>query len=634
MLALAIAMLSLSAGTAAASGWLPSVNVSAVNSGATSSDVSAQDVAVDGQGNAVAVWVQSGEAGSEAVESATRPAGGPWSGPVEISDPGEEPLWLQVVANPAGDAAVVWVGYGSGSQLIVRAATRPAGGAWSEPVELSDPESDADEPRIAIDEQGTVTAIWTAGELNGYGVVEAATRPAGGDWGEPVELSDGLASQPQVAVDPQGEVTAVWTLLDTARDDGVIQSKTRPAAGEWSPEAVDVSGAGALASEPTIAVDAQGDATAVWGRRDIPAPNGFLTFVQTAQRVDGVWSTPFTLSNEDGLAGDVDVTVDPQGNATAIWFYWGTARFVQVRSRTAAGTWGQTATLSKKSGSLEPQEGELQVVADADGDVTALWGSWAAPNLIVRSAHLEVGGTWSTPLTLSAPGSYSLWPQMAVAPQGYVTAVWSGRQGTSQAVRSRVFDPVAPELGEVTIPASGMVGEPVAMSVDPFDLWSPVATTWDFGDGGTAAGARVEHCFGSPGERTVTVTGTDLAANATSTTRTITIAPDPSPPIGIAPCGGALPPDPPRPPASQPPGAEPAPLPVAPPACVVPKLAGKTLKAAKRSIKAANCKVGLVRKPKWLQGAGRRALVVKSSNPKAGASPANGKVHLELRPKS
>jgi hypothetical protein len=633
LFAWAIALLSLSAGTASATGWLPPVNVSGVNSPAASSDLSAQDVAVDGEGNAIAVWVQSGEAGWETVETATRPAGGHWSGGVELSDPGEEPLGLQVAVNPAGDAAVIWAGYGSGSGLVVRAAIRPAGGAWSEPVALSDPEDDADEPSIAIDAQGTVTAVWTAGELNDYGVVEAATRPAGGDWGEAVELSDGLASTPLVAVDPEGEVTAVWTLVDLNRYDGVIQSKTRSAAGEWSAEAVDVSGEGALASEPTIAVDPQGDATVVWRRQDIPGPNGIHTFVQTAQRVDGAWSAPFSLSNEDGIAGDADVTVDPQGNATAIWFYWGTSRFVQVRSRTAAGAWGETVTLSAKSGMLEPQEGNLQVAADAGGNVTALWETWAAPNLTIRSARLEVGGAWSAPVTLSAAGSYSLWPQMAVDPQGHVTALWSGRQGTTQAVRSRVLDPVAPELRELTVPASGTVGKPVAMAVDPFDLFSPVATSWNFGDGGTGAGATVQHCFSSPGTRTVTVTGTDLAANVASATRTITIAPDPSPALGIAPCGGPVPLDPPRPPSLQPPSHNPAPPPAAAPTCVVPKLAGKTLKAAKKLIRAANCKVGLVRRPKPLQGKGRQVLVVKSSNPRAGASPASGKVHLKLRPR-
>jgi hypothetical protein len=67
-----------------------------------------------------------------------------------------------------------------------------------------------------------------------------------------------------------------------------------------------------------------------------------------------------------------------------------------------------------------------------------------------------------------------------------------------------------------------------------------------------------------------------------------------------------------------------------PPVCVVPKLAGLKLAAAKRKITVANCKVGKVRKLKGLKG---KVLVVKSSNPAVGAKPGNGKVHLKLGPK-
>jgi hypothetical protein len=70
-----------------------------------------------------------------------------------------------------------------------------------------------------------------------------------------------------------------------------------------------------------------------------------------------------------------------------------------------------------------------------------------------------------------------------------------------------------------------------------------------------------------------------------------------------------------------------------PPACIVPKLVGKTLARAKTALTAAHCKLGTVHKPKRPHGKKWRALVVKSSNPAAGARPANGKVNLTLGPK-
>ena len=83
------------------------------------------------------------------------------------------------------------------------------------------------------------------------------------------------------------------------------------------------------------------------------------------------------------------------------------------------------------------------------------------------------------------------------------------------------------------------------MSADPFDVWSAVESSWDFGDGGTGTGASVHHCYSTPGERTVTVTGTDGAANETSTSGTIVIEPNPDIAAGIDPCDFE-PPDPPQ----------------------------------------------------------------------------------------
>jgi hypothetical protein len=69
------------------------------------------------------------------------------------------------------------------------------------------------------------------------------------------------------------------------------------------------------------------------------------------------------------------------------------------------------------------------------------------------------------------------------------------------------------------------------------------------------------------------------------------------------------------------------------PGCIVPKLVGKKLKAAKKKIKAAGCKVGTVQKPSQPKGKGRRPLVVKSSSPAAGARSVSGSVNITLGPK-
>jgi hypothetical protein len=70
-----------------------------------------------------------------------------------------------------------------------------------------------------------------------------------------------------------------------------------------------------------------------------------------------------------------------------------------------------------------------------------------------------------------------------------------------------------------------------------------------------------------------------------------------------------------------------------PPRCVVPKLTGETLARARTALIAARCRLGAVHRPQRRKGTGLGPLVVKSSAPRAAASPADGTVDLRLGPK-
>ena len=75
--------------------------------------------------------------------------------------------------------------------------------------------------------------------------------------------------------------------------------------------------------------------------------------------------------------------------------------------------------------------------------------------------------------------------------------------------------------------------------------------------------------------------------------------------------------------------------PLAPPitSCRVPRLAGKTLAAAKAGLIGADCSLGKVTKPRARRGQKPPALVVKSSSPAAGATASGAVVALTLEPK-
>lgn len=536
---LLVATLAAASGGASAAGWLPQVDASPPD------DHALPAVAVDAQGGAVAVWRQHVASSVWRIVAATRPLGGRWSDPAEIT-PADVTVRLPSVAvAPDGDAVAVWGRKGASNVTSIWAARRPAGGTWDEPVEVADGRGDCGHD-VVLDADGNATAIWCdMGDLeeSGY-VVQAASLPLDGAWGDPVRLSDEPSVyEPDFAlvVDGDGDATAIWTQHDDGADGAVVQSKRRPAGGTWSATATVLSDAEADAADPQLVVDPLGAVTAAWALAE-----GAEHAVQTARRPAGDdWEEPVDLARyaaaDDDFYPDLGLAADPQGTVTAAWSPGG--HVLRASTRAAGGAWRAPVDLTVTDASGWWRVSDPEVVVDPQGAATVTWlaavGAFSGPYPAayqLRSVHRPSGGAWSPPADVSAARELGLW-ETVVDPFGYVTAIWSeATVGSNRTVRSRVFDPVAPLLRAVTVPAGGIAGQPVTMALDAFDLWSPVTASWTFGDGGSATGTSVGHCFSTPGEHAVTVTGTDAVGNATSAARTIAVAADPAVAAGVDPC--------------------------------------------------------------------------------------------------
>jgi hypothetical protein len=233
-----------------------------------------------------------------------------------------------------------------------------------------------------------------------------------------------------------------------------------------------------------------------------------------------------------------------------------------------------------------------QVAVDPQGNAVALWERSNGTNEIIQGAVRPAGGVWQEPVSLSAAGEEAFDPQVTVDPQGNAVAVWERPNGTNEIIQGAGYDAAGPLLEGLGIPATGTVGQPLAFAVSPLDVWSALgATSWSFGDGGTASTTSATHAYATAGSYPVKVTSADLLGNTTSASATIAIAPAATQRAS----------------------------------CVVPKLKGKKLKAAGKAVKKADCRVGKVKGKK-----SKSAKVTKQS-PKSGKVLAPGaKVNVKL----
>jgi hypothetical protein len=289
--------------------WSAPVTLSAAGAGSAL-------VTAGPEGNVTAVWLVEREEGRRsAVQSATRSAGGSWSASVTLSPPRKGARSPQIALDPQGGATAVWEEEYSGA---IESSTRSSGGIWSAPVTLSATGVRANRPQVAVDSQGNATAVW-AGRASNGGRIQTATRPAGGTWSAPVSISKAghrHVQDPQIAVSPQGETTAIWQ-----RSNGselVVQGATRPAGGGWSRPVDITTGHGRGGQHLQLVVDSWGNATAIWEGYDTrPGPN---FAIQAAKHPPGgVWSQPIDISRWTKSLGEPQIAVDPQGRSTAIW---------------------------------------------------------------------------------------------------------------------------------------------------------------------------------------------------------------------------------------------------------------------------------------------------------------------------
>lgn len=495
---------------ASAAAWLPVQDLPTVP----------HDIAVDDDGDAVVV----GLGADNVIRATDRRFGVPWwTAPVVLAGTGDTlPSKPKVTVDGNGNAVAVWSATNAGERLI-RVANRPAGGTWSTPAKLSDNATNwGDHYALATDRQGTTTVVWTELEGSNY-IVRTLSQAARRSWPAadafPTTLTnsgEGTTASPNVAVGDHGKVTVVWIGFEPGPGgSGVVnsvRSRSRDtSSGAWS--TVRKLSTGGLVETPTVVSDTAGNATAVW------AQNAGGHLVRVARRpAGGSWtSAPGT---DLGAGTDPQLAVASDGDLTAVWVAPdGDGEAIRTRTSTDRGaSWDPPAVLA-----TAPETNVLrypQVAADGQGDVVAIWGRFDGPQATAEVARRVDGSTWSDEADL-AVGQLSDYPVGAIDPKGHVTLAWKASAPTPGS--SSIFDPAAPELRDLVVPTTGVVGEPVSVSVSPFDL-TAVTTTWDFG-GVSAAGTTASHTFATAGTFTFTVTGQDAAGNTSEASIPISISP-------------------------------------------------------------------------------------------------------------
>jgi len=412
-----------------------------LSSGQVSGDPGNADVAIDGAGNALAVWreVLESPPGSlrNAVWGSRYTAGGAWSARTTIDRGVENAIDPRVALNAAG------VGCAAFAQVqanVLDLVTARFDGVWLSALGIETANGGADSARVALGADNAAVVAFRQADNTGSRI-RAARTDATGTW----VANDGLdlaapSTGPELALTPAGTATVTWVQNASAASPTLWSS--RFAGTGWSSPVLVTPDSGQMLSTVLVAADGNGDVTAVWCQRQ---PSGRLA-VRSARlpAAAAAWTAAVTLDLGQRDAFGPQVAASADGSVFACWT---DSLGIWARRWDPAGaTW--TPPLRLQAATAPP--GALPWAAvDASGRAFVVWLQPEAPSSAryrVWSARWEAGA-WGAPVELSTdPDRYvqnspEQRPVIAMNAAGDAVLVWAERQDTPAAfgIRARVY---------------------------------------------------------------------------------------------------------------------------------------------------------------------------------------------------
>ncbi len=229
-----------------------------------SGDARYPQVAMDDNGNAVVVWQQSD--GTRYNIWSNRYVQGTGWGTAQLieTDNAGDAYVPQVAVDGSGNAVAVWYQF-DGSNYHIRANRFVPDTGWGS-VELieTDDAANALDPQVAMDTGGNAVVVWRQSDGTRYNIWSNRYVPGAG-WGtaELIETDNNPnVRPPQIAMNGDGQVVAVWDRYGRAWFNRYV-----PGLGWGTAQRIETGADGSVAY-PRVALDSNGNAVVVWEEND------------------------------------------------------------------------------------------------------------------------------------------------------------------------------------------------------------------------------------------------------------------------------------------------------------------------------------------------------------------------------
>lgn len=378
-------------------------------------------IAIDSNGNALAVWAQKTDGIHSIYANRYNAEDHNWGTPILIESRTGGAYAPQIAVDSQGNAIAVWEQHDGVTPSIYANRYTVSDNSWGEPVLIESGNGAAYSPKVAFDSNRSAIAVWEQKDNGSVSIYANHYNAAEGNWGTPtaIETGSGNAYDPQMAFDSNGNAIAVWFQIEGGVE-SIYANYYCAAGGNWGAHTLLEDGSGA-ASAPRVAFDHDGNAVAIWTQNDGSADSIYVNHYSAAS---GNWGTQTLLETGSGAATGPQVAVDHDGNAIAIWTQDdGSVDSIYVNHYSSLdGSWGAQTLLDTSDGTA----GSPQVAIDSNGNALAIWTQYnsASGNNIYGNRYIATDGTWGTPARIEFSETSANTPQIAIDSNGNAIAVW------------------------------------------------------------------------------------------------------------------------------------------------------------------------------------------------------------------
>lgn len=295
------------------------------------------------------------------------------------------------------------------------------GPTWEPTASLLFPNAYAGGPTVSVNAAGDAVVIWevtTPESCVDPGCTHtlfAMWRGHGSNsWTAPVKISESslaITASSRVALDAQGDATAIFLEYSIGDPQGV-SGRVRAVAmrdGHW--DAPVTLAVGPYLASPSVVVNGAGDALAYWGSHADYGDYHWDAVYRSGPT--GHWEKPAVVAT--GAGATVRAAMDQAGNVLVV-----SSLGTSVSRSSASKSWSVPMPIAETAGT-----GSLALAMNARGDAVVVWVTGDSRSLFVESMYRPAGGRWTTPEVLSRRNEDVLYPSVVIDEAGNALAAWT-----------------------------------------------------------------------------------------------------------------------------------------------------------------------------------------------------------------